>query len=315
VTSLPAKGATVYARLYSMIGGKNQYIDYTYIEQVAGASATTTTLSSNTSNNETTEGTSVTLTATVGSVSTVNAGTVTFTDNGNDLSCSGGNPATVSSGTATCVTSFSTEGSHPLAAAYSGGTNFGASNGSLNFFVDHPTTNPSPGEYCNTGTITINTNVSPGATPYPQHITIPSQSGTLTGVSLVLPDINVGAIGYISILLVDPNGNKFIPLSAAGGFGPAQAGNYALSDGASPMPEGATGPGTYQPTDYNTALTFPSGTPGGPYSLAQPEGAATFESTFGDGRFNPSGLWSLYVYYTSGDSTGSIGGYCLNITP
>jgi hypothetical protein len=33
VTSLPAKGATVYARLYSMIGGKNQYIDYTYTEQ------------------------------------------------------------------------------------------------------------------------------------------------------------------------------------------------------------------------------------------------------------------------------------------
>jgi len=33
VASLPAKGATVYARLYSMIGGKNQYNDYTYVEQ------------------------------------------------------------------------------------------------------------------------------------------------------------------------------------------------------------------------------------------------------------------------------------------
>jgi sugar lactone lactonase YvrE len=33
VASLPAKGATVYARLYSLVYGVTQYIDYTYIEQ------------------------------------------------------------------------------------------------------------------------------------------------------------------------------------------------------------------------------------------------------------------------------------------
>ncbi len=33
VPSLPAKGVTVYARLYSVIGGVSQYIDYTYTEQ------------------------------------------------------------------------------------------------------------------------------------------------------------------------------------------------------------------------------------------------------------------------------------------
>jgi serine protease len=33
VTSLPAKGATVYARLYSLVNGAVQYNDYTYIEQ------------------------------------------------------------------------------------------------------------------------------------------------------------------------------------------------------------------------------------------------------------------------------------------
>jgi hypothetical protein len=33
VTSLPAKGATVYARLYSMVDGKVEYNDYTYLEQ------------------------------------------------------------------------------------------------------------------------------------------------------------------------------------------------------------------------------------------------------------------------------------------
>ncbi|HUD15420.1 MAG TPA: hypothetical protein VMQ56_17335, partial [Terracidiphilus sp.] len=33
VSSLPAKGATVYARLYSMVNGAVKYNDYTYIEQ------------------------------------------------------------------------------------------------------------------------------------------------------------------------------------------------------------------------------------------------------------------------------------------
>jgi hypothetical protein len=33
VTSLPAKGATIYARLYSMVNGEVQSNDYTYVEQ------------------------------------------------------------------------------------------------------------------------------------------------------------------------------------------------------------------------------------------------------------------------------------------
>jgi hypothetical protein len=33
VTSLPAKGATVYARLYSLVNGAVEYNDYTYTEQ------------------------------------------------------------------------------------------------------------------------------------------------------------------------------------------------------------------------------------------------------------------------------------------
>jgi hypothetical protein len=39
VPSLPAKGATVYARLYSMVNGAAQYNDYTYTESPAGAPA------------------------------------------------------------------------------------------------------------------------------------------------------------------------------------------------------------------------------------------------------------------------------------
>ena len=43
VPSLPAKGATVYARLYSMVNGKVEYNDYTYTEAPLGVPAAMTT--------------------------------------------------------------------------------------------------------------------------------------------------------------------------------------------------------------------------------------------------------------------------------
>ncbi len=284
----------------------------------ANAANTTTTLSSNATNNETFETDSVTLTATVSSTSTVSEGIVDFTDNGNTMSNCGA--VAVSGGVAQCTTSFSTEGNHPLEAAYSGGTDFGTSHGTLNFFVDHTTSNPSSGVYCNTGTITINTNTSPGTTPYPQHITIRSTSFTISDVSLTLNSISTPAgIGFFNFLLVDPNGHKFVPLAGTGGYGSAGNVTLVLGDGgSSPVPNptsGAPASGTYLPTDDNSGLSFassPDGPPAGPYSLPQTQGGATFDDTFGGA--NPTGQWSLYAYYTSGASTGSIGGYCLNIT-
>lgn len=286
----------------------------------ANAANTSTTLTSNATNNETTEGTSVTLTATVSSTSTVSEGTVDFTDNGATISNCGS--VAVSNGTAICNTSFSTEGYHPLEASYSGDSNFGSSHGTLNFFVDHATSNPSPGVYCNTGTITINTNTQPGTTPYPQHITIPSTGASISDVSLTLSNITTdsdGAISDYNFLLVDPNGHKFVPLANAGGQVAASGVTLTLSDyGSGPVPNSTTNAaasGTYLPTDDNSGLTFassPYGPPSGPYQLPQNQGGATFDTTFGGA--NPSGLWSLYVYDTSGQQTGTIGGYCLNIT-
>lgn len=279
---------------------------------------TSTSLSSNATNNETNEGTTVTFTAAV--TPTPDGGTVTFTDNSTTISGCGS--VAVSSGTATCTTSFSTEGYHPIEAAYNGDTNFGASHGNLNFFVDHATSNPSAGVYCNTGTITINTSTQPGTTPYPQHITVPSTSFTISDISLTLNNINEpDGIGFFNLLLVDPNGDKFVPLAGAGGFNGGSNVTLTLSDsGGSAVPNPSSGSpasGTYLPTDDNSSLTFntssyPYNQPSGPYSLPQPQGAATFDTTFGGA--NPTGQWSLYAYYASGDATGSIGGYCLNIT-
>lgn len=274
---------------------------------------TTTTLSSNATNNETTTGEPVTLTATVSSTSTVNEGTVDFKDGGNTISNCGSVP--VSSGTATCTTSYSanssTEGSHSMSAVYSGNMNFETSSGSLSLFVDYPTTNPSAGEYCDTGTISFS---GGAATPYPQHITIASLSGSLTDVSLVLPDINGGPADGLNFLLVDPAGHAFVPMAATGGSSAATGVTFTLSDYASslvPNPAGAAAPGTYLPTDLANNPTFPNPAPSGGYELAPTMGSSTFESTFGGAV--GAGQWSLYVTETTGGSP-TIGGYCLNVT-
>ncbi|MBV9301507.1 MAG: choice-of-anchor D domain-containing protein [Acidobacteriaceae bacterium] len=297
------------------------------ITVAANAANTSTSLSSNATNNETFESDSVTLTATVTSTSTPSEGTITFTDNGSDLTCSNSSqPVPVSGGTASCTTTFSTEGNHPLEAQYTGDANYGNSSGSMNFFVDHATTNPSTGQYCNTGTININTNnAGPGTTPYPQHIFIPAQSGSLSDVSLVLPNITINQMNLFNFLLVDPNGNKFVPMAGTGGDGNASGVTLTLTDfatGQNPVPNPINGgngdapaSGQYLPTDYNTGLTFassPDGPPSGPYQLPQTQGGATFDTTFGG--TNPQGMWSLYAYYAGGTTIGSIDGYCLNIS-
>ncbi|MBV9612206.1 MAG: Ig-like domain repeat protein, partial [Acidobacteriaceae bacterium] len=283
---------------------------------------TTTTLASDAANNETTIGTTVTLTATVSSTSMVNEGAFTFTDNGTNLNCASGNPAVIAGNVAPCTTSFASEGSHALLAVYSEGPDFATSQGPMNLFVDNPTiaTPGQPGQYCNPGVITLNSTSQTGASPYPQHITIPTQTGSLTDVSLLLHNINLpnGALHDLNVLLVDPHGNKFIPLAGTGGFNAISGLDLTLSDyGSGPLPDPLSGgsaitSGSYLPTDNNAGLSFPTGTPSGSYSQPQNQGGATFDTTFGG--IDASGQWSLYVYDTLGNDIGTIAGYCLNIT-
>ena len=92
----------------------------------SGAAATKTVLAS--SPNPSASGQTVTFTATVSVMggSGTPTGTVTFSDNGVPLTCSGGNQI-VSAGEATCQYAFGTSGSQAITAAYSGDSNFAAS--------------------------------------------------------------------------------------------------------------------------------------------------------------------------------------------
>ena len=112
--------------------------------------STSTSISSNLNPSLTTQ--PVTLTANVSSTSTVNGGVVTFRDNNVAISCSGGSQ-TVVSGIATCSTTFSTEGAHPLTAAYGGNGSFGASSSSSLTQVVNRATDVSALQFCNAGPI------------------------------------------------------------------------------------------------------------------------------------------------------------------
>jgi YVTN family beta-propeller protein len=92
----------------------------------SGAAATKTVLTS--SPNPSASGQNLTFTATISVMggSGTPTGTVTFSDNGMPLTCSGGNQM-VSVGQATCQSAFGTSGLHSLTAAYSGDSSFAAS--------------------------------------------------------------------------------------------------------------------------------------------------------------------------------------------
>jgi uncharacterized repeat protein (TIGR01451 family) len=71
--------------------------------------------------------------------------------------------------------------------------------------------------------------------------------------------------------------------------------------------------GTFKPTSQVTGNTWPAPAPAGPYNFAQPAGAATLASRFGN--TSPNGTWSFYFLDTLPGGGGSISGnICLNFT-
>jgi hypothetical protein len=272
---------------------------------------------------------SVTLTATVSSTSTVGVGTVQFTDGGNTISCSGGNQ-TVSSGQATCVTTFSTEGIHALQANYSGGTGFNSSDSDgLNQLVENHTTGSGTGPYCNSGAITNNGEVTG---PYPSIINVPSLGGSVADVSVTLNGLSAsGASGLAenyAFLLVAPDDTHNLDfLDDAGTSGVALSPvDVTLADGHGTVPEnGAILAATYEPTGYElSAPSFPASTAPaagipGTINYPQPDNvpsttAKTLSQAFGGAT--ATGAWSLFLYNTGGSSQpmGVTGGWCLNFT-
>jgi subtilisin-like proprotein convertase family protein len=150
---------------------------------------------------------------------------------------------------------------------------------------------------------------SPGsgvATPYPSTISVSDQPGT-TVKARVSFTIAVAAWRDIDALLVGPGGNSIL-MSDVCGTNASSAINVNLTfdDDASqslfescpPTPSA----GTYRPTNFDTADSFPGVAP--PYLL----GLSNFRG------ISPNGAWQLYVNDdTAGDQV-TINGWTLDLT-
>lgn len=309
---------------------------WTLVLTVEALSGTTTVLGSNL-NPSFTSGTSssVTLTATVTSSATpvASTGTVNFTD-----STGGGAPVTIGgcgavavdgSGTATCTTTFTTEGNNTLAAVFSGGGSFGPStSNNVNQFVKrHSTRTPSTNQFCNSGSITI-PGVQATQVIYPSVINVGTDTAgfanTVNNLTLTLNGLSAtNGIGSVQMMLVSPDGTHALDFLSHGGNTASQSSvNVTFADANPPVPENAALTSTtYEPTSFSNSDTFapqpPSPAPQFPaiFSLPQPAASATLESTFSG--VNTDGDWKLFIYDAGGTgSAASVsGGWCITITP
>ncbi|MBV9960200.1 MAG: hypothetical protein JO360_17370, partial [Acidobacteria bacterium] len=171
-------------------------------------------------------------------------------------------------------------------------------------------------QFCSSSNIIIPITGGMGGTanPYPSSINVSGLVGTTSSVTVTLNNLQHFWASDLDILLVAPDGRKFVVMSDVGGSdGFDSPATITLTDAATVgLPSsGAIPSGSYKPTDNDAGDAFPN--IGGPYSEPAPAGTATFASVFNGG--NPNGTWSLYVYDDSPASGGSItGGWCLNVT-
>jgi len=278
----------------------------------AGAALATTTIvtSNNNPSFATAPNNSVTFTATVTSSSTVNSGTVTFTDGATTLASNV--PVNGSGVAATTTSALTTEGDHVITATYNGNASFATSNGSITQVVNNHTV-ITGNQYCNPGAITIP--LSGSASPYPSNIFLTGVSGVVSTVTLKLNGFTHTSPDDVDVLLVGPGGQKFIPMSDAGGGNAVSGITFTLDDTAgSALPDAsALSSGTFKPASYSPTDTFGAPAPAGPYNEAAPGGASTFGSVFTG--INPNGTWAIYVSDDTGGDSGTIsGGPCLTIT-
>ncbi len=158
----------------------------------------------------------VAFTATVTSVQTVNEGTVAFTANGTDITgCAG---VAVSNGVAQCTTSFTTEGTYSVEAAYSGytgATSFGPSSSTLSQTVANKTMVSDNGNmFCNlAGPTTPSTQGA--ATPYPSEIFVSNLTGNIVSMTVELNGISSSNLPLTDLLLVGPTGAAMVPFGAS----------------------------------------------------------------------------------------------------
>ena len=146
------------------------------------------------------------------------------------------------------------------------------------------------------------------ATPYPSTINVSGLTGAITEVRVKLNGFNHTYTSDVDMLLVGPQGQKFVLVSDVGSNTPSNDVTLSLYDSAAAnMTAAPLASGSYKPTDIPAAPdSWPDPAPAGPYNSPAPWGASTFASVFNGA--DPNGNWSLYVRDQFSPDAGSIAG-------
>ena len=156
--------------------------------------------------------------------------------------------------------------------------------------------NDTASQYQNTSKIIIAVD---HVSQYPSIITVQGAPTEIGSVRVTLYDLSHSVPDALALLLVGPQGQKFILMANAGGFGPTFDATFTFQDGAgSILPDnGPIATGKYEPTSWVTPVTsFHAPAPPGPYSEpGNTIGGTGTETLFGNfGDSDPNGTWRLY---------------------
>ena len=156
------------------------------------------------------------------------------------------------------------------------------------------------------------------ATPYPSNINVSGAPATTTSVTVTLAGLTHTFPGDIDVLLVSPNGKKFIVMSDVINDIDWTGQTYTFDDAAAALlPSSGTPPasGSFKPTNYTTGDAFPVPAPAAPYLSPATAGTDTLTSAFtGVAGGNPNGTWSLYAVDDTSVDIGTMNGWQLTLT-
>jgi hypothetical protein len=141
--------------------------------------------------------------------------------------------------------------------------------------------------------------------PYPSSNVVSGVTGLVTSVSATLVNLTHPSPDDIDVLLVGPGGQTVVLMSDAGGSNAVSGTTLTFTDASSVSLPDTTRllSGTYRPSNYSPADSFPSA-PAGPYGV-------NFSGFTGTPA---NGAWRLFVVRDTGSAVGSIaGGWRLHI--
>ncbi|HEX8196503.1 MAG TPA: BACON domain-containing carbohydrate-binding protein [Pyrinomonadaceae bacterium] len=156
-------------------------------------------------------------------------------------------------------------------------------------------------------TASINIPDSGAASVYPSSINVAGQSGTVTGVRVLINNLTHTAPDDLDLLLVAPGGRRVVLMSDVGGNNAVNNVSLIFDDAVASLlsDDGQIVSGTFKPTNIGGGDSFP---------LPAPSGNPTGANLSAFNGINPNGAWSLYLVDDSAGNAGVLaGGWSLAI--